>query len=318
MRKSTPKPRRKKAPKRVLALPDLEQSKAAVLNSLTSASGQRTYDHAIREFVAWYCSEPRLAFNRTVVLRYRIHLEQRHYAPATINLRLAAVRRVAYEAADAGLLSPELAAGIRRVKGVRRLGVRLGNWLTPDQGRRLLTRRTPTTPRELRDHAMLAVLIGCGLRRGELLALKLTSIQQREEHWVIADLVGKGGHVRTVPMPTWVKAAVDAWTAAAGVTEGTVFRAIDKVGRVWGDGMTAKVLWDVVRTAATDAGIDKLAPHDLRRTCARLCHLAGGELDQIQFLLGHVSIQTTERYLGCKQRLRCAVNDRLGIEPGAA
>ena len=87
------KPRRKKTPKRVLALPDLEQTKTAVLNSLTSASGQRTYDHAIREFVAWYCSEPRLAFNRTVVLRYRIHLEQRGYAPATINLRLAAVRR---------------------------------------------------------------------------------------------------------------------------------------------------------------------------------------------------------------------------------
>ena len=141
------KTRRKKPPKRVLALPDLEQAKAAVLNSLTSASGQRTYDHAIREFVAWYCSEPRLAFNRTVVLRYRIHLEQRHYAPTTINLRLAAVRRVAYEAADAGLLSPELAAGIRRVKGVRRLGVRMGNWLTAEEGRRLLTRRVPGTLR---------------------------------------------------------------------------------------------------------------------------------------------------------------------------
>jgi hypothetical protein len=129
----TTKSRKKKSAKRVLALPELEQAKTAVLNSLTSASGQRMYDHAISEFVAWYCSEPRLAFNRTVVLRYRIHLEQRHYAPATINLRLAAVRRVAYEAADAGLLSPELAAGIRRVKGLRRLGVRLGNWLTADQ-----------------------------------------------------------------------------------------------------------------------------------------------------------------------------------------
>ena len=113
--------RKKKAPKRALALLDLEHATMAVLNSLTSASGQRTYDHAIREFVAWYCSEPRLAFNRTVVLRYRIHFEQRRYAPATINLRLAAVRRIAYEAADAGLLSPELAAGIRRVKGVRRI-----------------------------------------------------------------------------------------------------------------------------------------------------------------------------------------------------
>src|ERR671913_600245 len=170
------KSRKKKPPKRVLALPDLEQAKTAVLNSLTSASGQRTYDHAIREFVTWYCSEPRLAFNRTVVLRYRIHLEQRHYAPATINLRLAAVRRVAYEAADAGLLSPELAAGIRRVKGVRRLGVRLGNWLTLEQGRRLLLTQAPLTLRGLRDHAMVALLIGCGLRRGELLALRVESI----------------------------------------------------------------------------------------------------------------------------------------------
>src|SRR5438093_3162594 len=113
--------KKRKTPKRVLALPDLEQAKSAVLNTLTSKSGQRTYDHAITEFVEWYCSEPRLAFNRTVVLRYRINLEQKQYAPSTINLRLAAVRRIAYEAADSGLLSPELAAGIRRVKGVRRL-----------------------------------------------------------------------------------------------------------------------------------------------------------------------------------------------------
>lgn len=246
-----------------------------------------------------------------------MHLEQRHYAPATINLRLAAVRRVAYEAADAGLLSPELAASTRRVKGVRRLGVRLGNWLTAEQGRRLLFTEGPLTLRGLRDHAMVALLLGCGLRRGEVLALELQSVQQREEHWVIADLLGKAGHVRTVSMPQWVKASLDAWITAAGLTQGRAFRAIDKAGRVWGEGMTAKVIWDVVRAAATHAGIEKLAPHDLRRTCARLCHLAGGELDQIQFLLGHVSIQTTERYLGCKQKLRCAVNDTMGLEPEA-
>src|SRR5918912_2274440 len=107
-------------PKAVLRLPDLDQAKSAVLNSLTSADAQRGYRHAIDEFVEWYCSEPRLAFNRTVVLRYRIHLEERKLAPGTVNLRLGAVRRLAYEASDCGLLSSDLAAGIRRVKGSRR------------------------------------------------------------------------------------------------------------------------------------------------------------------------------------------------------
>ena len=313
------KPRKKKrSPKRVLALPDLEQSKASVLNSLSSESGRRTYDHAITEFVDWYCSEPRLAFNRTVVLRYRIYLEQQQYAPTTINLRLAAVRRVAFEAADSGLLSPELAAGIRRVKGVRRIGVRVGNWLTAEEGKRLLAGVERGSLRGKRNYAMLAMLTGCGLRRGELLALRVESIQLREEHWVIADLLGKAGHIRTVPVPAWVKNAIDEWKEASGITEGALFRAIHRTGRVWGTGMTPKVLWEIVREAASRAGIEKLAPHDLRRTCARLCRLAGGELDQIQFLLGHVPIQTTERYLGCKQKLRCAVNDRIGIEPEEA
>jgi integrase len=97
-----------------------------------------------------------------------------------------------------------------------------------------------------------------------------------------------------------------------------VFRAISKRGLVWGNGMTAKVLWDVVRHAAPKADIAKLAPHDLRRTCARLCHLAGGELDQIQFLLGHVSIQTTERDLGSKQQLRRVRTIRRGSAGGGA
>jgi integrase len=301
--------RRKKPPKRTLALPDLEQTKSAVLNTLTSKSGQRSYAHAIDEFVDWCCSEPRLAHNRTVVLRYRIYLEERHLAPTTINLRLAAVRRVAYEAADSGLLSPELAAGIRRVKSVRRIGVRVGNWLTADQSRNLLSESRGVDLRSKRNYAVLAFLVGCGLLRGELLSLNVRSIQMREEHWVVADLQGKVGHIRTIPIPNWVKDAINQWTAASGITEGCLFRSINKAGKICGTGMSPNVLWEVVRKAA------KLAPHDLRRTCARLCRLAGGELDQIQFLLGHVSIQTTERYLGCKQKLHHAVNDKLGIEP---
>ena len=128
---------KKSSPKHSLSLPDLDQAKSAVLNSLPSKESQRGYRHAIDEFIAWYCSEPRLSFNKAVVTRYRIHLESRQLAPGTINGRLAAVSRLAYEAADSGLLSPDLAAGIRRVKGPKNLGVRLGNWLTADQARAL-------------------------------------------------------------------------------------------------------------------------------------------------------------------------------------
>jgi hypothetical protein len=124
---STRNSNKKSRPKNKLGIPDLEHSKAAVLRSLASPDSRRGYQHAIDEFVAWYCSEPRLALNKTVVLGYRFHLEERGLAPGTINVRMAAVRRLAFEAADSGLLSPELAAGIHRVKGVRKLGSRLGN-----------------------------------------------------------------------------------------------------------------------------------------------------------------------------------------------
>ena len=141
--KQQPSSRRKRSStKSVLRLPDLELAKAAVLNSLNSTDAKRGYRHAIDEFVDWYCSEPRLAFNRIVVLRYRSHLESRQLAPGTINLRLGAVHRLAYEAADCGLLSADLAAGIRRVKGVKKLGMRLGNWLTAEQGHALWQAQT--------------------------------------------------------------------------------------------------------------------------------------------------------------------------------
>ena len=197
------KPKRKRTPKNILWLPDLEQSKTAVLNSLTSPSSRRSYDHAIREFTDWYCSEPRLAFNKTVVTRYCIFFEQAHYAASTINLRLAALRRLAYEASDAGLLSPDLAAGIRRVKGVRKHGVRIGNWLTVQQGQALLHNFNRDTLPGKRDYALAAVLLGCGLRRSEFAAVTVADLQRREEHWVFANLIGKGGHVRTVPVPDW-------------------------------------------------------------------------------------------------------------------
>jgi integrase len=185
--------RKHQKPKAVLRLPDLDQTKSAVLNSLSSVDAQRGYRHAIDEFVEWYCSEPRLSFSRTVVLRYRMHLESRHLAPGTINLRLGAVRRLAYEAADCGLLSPDLAAGIRRVKGVKKIGVRLGNWLTAEQSQILWQAPNGDRLKEKRDRALLAMLLACGLRWHEAVDLDFRHVQQREEHWRDRRPEGKSG-----------------------------------------------------------------------------------------------------------------------------
>jgi integrase len=118
-------------------------------------------------------------------------------------------------------------------------------------------------------------------------------------------------------VPDWVYRLLNDWMLAAGIQGGRLFRRVSSAGRPSGDGVTEKLVWHVVKEFAARIGNDGLAPHDLRRTCARLCRAAGGELEQIQFLLGHVSVQTTERYLGCTQRIAAAVNDKIGIGPAA-
>jgi integrase len=126
--------------------------------------------------------------------------------------------------------------------------------------------------------------------------------------WVIADLRGKGGRIRTVAVPVWVKQGIDAWTTAAGLEKGRLLRSIRKGGRI-GEGLSDWAIWSVVEQAAKQIGIERFGAHDLRRTCAKLCRKSGGDLEQIKFLLGHSSIQTTERYLGSEQDIALAVND---------
>jgi site-specific recombinase XerD len=296
-----------------LTIPELKQSKAAVLNTLASSHSRRMYEYAIEKFIAWYCDEPRLAFNRSVVVRYRSFLERLSLSAATINLYLSAIRRLADESAENGWLSPEMAIGIRRVKGVKLLGRRIGNWLTVDQAQRLLNVASHDSQLGRRDGAMLGLLLGCGLRRSEVVGLRLDQLQLREGHWVIVDLVGKGRRIRTVPVPVWCKALVDCWIRHSGVREGEVFRRVLRNGARQESSVTANVVCYAVKRCAAQAGIENLAPHDLRRSCARFCHGSGGELEQIQFLLGHASVQTTERYIGCQQNFKQPVNDLFGI-----
>ena len=232
-------------------------------------------------------------------------LETRGLAPSSRNL-------LAREAAANGILPHETAAGISDVKRARQKGTRLWTWLTLDQAQALLRRRAGDGLRAQRDRALLALLIGCGLRRSELADLAVDRIQQREGRWVLVDFEGKGSRVRSVPMPAQCKVLVDHWTADARITEGRLFRDISQKGEV-GEALTAQAVYLIVKAYAEQIGM-ALAPHDLRRTFAKLAHRGRSPLEQIQLPLGHESILTTERYLGVRQSLTDALCDHLGIE----
>src|SRR6202162_1362413 len=229
--------------------------KALVLDSVSSPITRRVYNLGLDEFIAWYCQGPRPGFTKATVAAWRVALEARGLGAVSINVRITAVRKLAVEAADNGLLAPELANGITRVKGVKSKGVRLGNWLTVKQAQTLLNTPDVSTMKGLRDRAILAVLLGCGLRRSEVAALTFGHVQQRDGRWCIVDLLGKHGRVRTVPMPTWTKVAIDAWTTAAGVNDGSVFRPVNRGGCVIGDRLGEKVVWQMLRQLAAEVGI---------------------------------------------------------------
>ena len=290
-----------------------EKLKTLVLDSVSSPITKRVYNMALDEFLAWFQQAPRPGFTKATVSAWRVSLEDRRLGSSSIIIRMSAIRKLAAEAADNGLLAPELAAGISRVKSAKSQGIRVGNWLSLKQAQALLSAPDTATIKGLRDRAIIAVLLGCGLRRSEVAALTFAHVQQRDGRWCIVDLVGKHGRVRTAPMPNWAKVAIDAWTAASLVEVGHVFRPVNRADRVSGQVLSEKVVWQLIKPYANAAGVPGIAPHDLRRTCAKLCRAGGGELEQIQLLLGHASVQTTERYLGTKQDLVHAPNDRLGL-----
>src|SRR3974390_971060 len=205
-----------------------ERLKALVLDSVSSPITKRVYNMALNEFLAWFRQAPRPGFTKATVSAWRVSLEERRLGSSSIIIRMSAIRKLAAEAADNGMLAPERAGGIARVKSGKSVGIRTGNWLSVRQAQSLLNAPDTTTLKGLRDWAILAVLLGCGLRRSEGAALTFAHIQQRDGRWCIVDLVGKHGRIRTIPMPTWVKVAIDGWTSAAELVDGPVFRTVNR------------------------------------------------------------------------------------------
>jgi len=251
------------------------------LNSLNSAHSRERYAAVWRGFDR--------DLTAAGIQSYVAERRDAGYAPATVNLHLSALKHLARQTAPAS----ELAA-IDAIKGMPIRGVRMGTWLSLDQVTDLLSPGPGL--QAARDRALLALLTGCALRRSELADLKFTHLQTLDGRLVLLDLVGKGRRVRTVPVPSWGILALNSWLEMAGVTEGPVLRRVHR-GTVQAEGLTPDHIHEVVRRAGCRIGVPKLAPHDLRRTFARLALKGRADLTQIQLTLGHSSVAVTDRYL---------------------
>jgi len=295
-------------------IPSFAPVLALVTDSVRSPHTKRAYGAAVTGFLLWCQASGSTEFSRAAVQAYRAALEKRNLSAASVRVQISAIRRLAAEMADNGLLDPQTALVISKVRAPRQPGVHVGNWLSVHQAEDLLALPDTRTLKGKRDYAVLSVLLGAGLRRSELCALRFDHLQQREGRWVIADLVGKQDRIRTVPVAGWCKAAIDMWVLAAQCSSGYVFRPLNKGGRVVGDRLTSQSVFHLVRSYGARLGM-RLAPHDCRRSYAKLAHKGRAALEQIQLSLGHQSIITTERYLGVRQDLVDAPCDHLGIRP---
>jgi len=286
---------------------------AMVIDGLPSENSRRAYQRHLQEFFAWHASENRPELNKALINRYVKTLRAAKLSSASINQKLSAIRKLATEAEDNNLIDSRLANGIRAVKGVPFRGRRTGNWLSKEEAQVWLNAPDIKTLKGIRDRAILTILIGCGLRRAECAILSVSHVQQREGRWAIVDIVGKRDKMRTVPMPSWAKSAIDNWMYLARIEEGFVFRQVNKGGNLRGKGLTEQAIYNIVVSYAEKLEKSGIAPHDLRRTFAKLAHKGGSPIDQIQLSLGHDSIQTTEKYLGVEQDLTDAPCDHLGL-----
>lgn len=261
---------------------------------------RRAYSQDMRDFLDWYETSDRAGLNKATVGAYKTWMLTHGRGETAVNRALSAVRKFLREAADNDLIDPRVAESAARVKGVSRPGTPTGNWLTIDEVGKLIDAPDDTTPKGKRDRALLALLVGCGLRREELQTLTLEHIQQRDGRWAIVDIRGKRNKVRTVPMASWVKVLIDRWTTAAGITSGPIMALVTrgKDGKVLEPITTTQAIYRAVQKYGKAIGRPDVAPHDLRRTYAKLARAAGAPLEQIQITLGHDSLATTEKYLG--------------------
>ena len=303
---------------------------AVTLNGLNSRHTQRAYKADLDDFLEWWKAQGNIALSKAELDKYKAWMRCHGRGESAVNRALTAVRRFLRDASDNNLIDAREAESALKVRNITQRGARLGRWLTLEQLQQLINAPDFTTLRGCRDRMLLALLGGAGLRRGELARVTVASIQQREGRWVLVDLVGKHHRTRSIPISGFVHTAIEDWSGMSGISDKLVplFQRVGCANYGWGRrckdeeeallGPYPTLLaleQEVYRSVAKHAGalgID-VAPHDLRRTYAKLARSAGGELEQIQLTLGHASLSTTQKYLGTDLDYKKSPSDLIAL-----
>lgn len=294
-----------------------EPLRRQVIAQGASPQTRRAYATVLKQFLLWLRKERRNRLSKEAVLSYRNQLITRKAASATVAQHLNVIRQLSLAAAEAKRLNPFIATQIQKIKNPPASPKRKMTWLEAPEARGLLVTPDLHTLRGKRDYAILQLLASCGLRRAEVVVLeeKHFSFSKQKKAWEAADFTGKGRKRRAAPVPHYVKEAVDDWLKHSRIGEGPIFRAISARGRCTGQGLTTQSVYNIVRQYAKLAGLKRLAPHDLRRTCGRLSYQKYKDIRKTQRLLDHASSLTTERYLGLHQDDETPANADLGLDP---
>src|SRR5260370_25173510 len=195
---------------------------------------------------------------------------EKKLSASPVHVRLSAVRKLIGEAQRNGIIDAEEAANLAGVPNLSQKGTRVGNWLTREQAKELLTVPDRSKIKGKRDYAILALLLGCALRRQELASLDVDGIEMREGRWVLPDLCGKRARVRTVAIPLWVRHGIDTWIIAGKIEDGPPLPPLSKSGKLIGDELGDWAIWSVVEQSAKQIGIEHFREHDLHPTRTKL------------------------------------------------
>ena len=276
--------------------PDYVSAIPSALRGIASPHTRRAYETGMRRWLDWLGGE---VITADALRGWIGHMQGEGASAATINLRLAAAKRLCNALEESGRLDSPTASRISRLRGRKRAGVRLGNWLTEAQIGELLAADAESLSGKL-DRAILALLYGAGLRESEAVALCVEDLVRRDGQWLVSVAHGKGDKPRAFAIHDGAAGLLQSWTAAAGVSSGPILRPV----RGDADHMSACAVYRRVRSMGERIGVPELAPHDLRRSCGRHIVENGGSIEQVQLMYGHADVKTTRVYLNLQIDLK--------------